>query len=374
MTWIRGRPYTLRAMLCNISVDLGGRSYEIHVGAGILGSLGAACAKVGLKGKCLILTDENVGKHYAEPVQQSLTQAGFVPAVEVLPAGEQTKCGDQLFRLYSRCLEVGLDRGSFIVALGGGVVGDLAGFLAASFLRGIPFVQVPTSLLAMVDSSVGGKTGINLPEGKNLVGAFYQPKLVLADLQTLQTLPEREYRAGLAEVLKYGIIRDADFFSFLEESANSLLHVEDWNLLAKVVGRCCEIKAEVVAADEREGGLRAILNFGHTVGHAIEKVAGYGAYVHGEGVSIGSVFAARASAELLGLSATEVARIEKLLNTLKLPVQAPELNWSSLREALTLDKKTVSGMPKFVLVPAIGTSSIGHEIPEEMMEKIWNTL
>jgi 3-dehydroquinate synthase len=361
-------------MLCNISVDLGGRSYEIHVGAGILESLGASCAKVGLKGKCLVVTDENVAAHYAKPVQDALLKAGFDPVLEVLPPGEQTKCGDQLFRLYSRCLEAGLDRGSFVVALGGGVVGDLAGFLAASFLRGIPFVQVPTSLLAMVDSSVGGKTGINLPEGKNLVGAFYQPKLVLADLKTLQTLPDREYRAGLAEVLKYGIIRDADFFSFLEESADALLHIEDLALLAKVVGRCCEIKAEVVAADEREGGLRAILNFGHTVGHAIEKVAGYGAYVHGEGVSIGSVFAARASAELLALPSAEVARIEDLLIALNLPVQAPELKWPQLREALTLDKKTVSGMPKFVLIPSLGTSSIGHEIPEEMMEKIWNTL
>ena len=361
-------------MLYDVPVNLGERSYQIHIGAGVLGRLGALCADTGLKGKCLIITDENVGALYAETAQASLEASGFSVAVETLPAGEQTKCGDQVFKLYSRCIEAGLDRKSFIVALGGGVMGDLAGYVAASYLRGIPFVQVPTSLLAMVDSSVGGKTGINLPEGKNLVGAFYQPELVLADLDTLKTLPVREYKAGLAEVIKYGIIYDAPFFDFLEENIEALADVSNSELLAKVVGRCCEIKAAVVAQDEREGGLRAILNFGHTAGHALEKVAGYGEYVHGEGVAVGSVFAARASVSLKGLSQDECDRIEKIFADLELPVNAPDYEWPDLRSALSVDKKTVGGMPKFVLASKIGTVSFGEEVPEELMEKIWNNL
>ncbi len=336
--------------------------------------LGALCSGVGLKGKCLVITDGNVGPLYAGTVQKSLEAAGFLVSVATLPAGEQTKCGDQVFQLYSRCIEAGLDRKSFIVALGGGVMGDLAGYVAATYLRGIPFVQVPTSLLAMVDSSVGGKTGINLPEGKNLVGAFHQPELVLADLETLKTLSPREYRAGLAEVVKYGIISDATFYQYLEEYVAELPDLENKELLAKVVGRCCEIKADVVAQDEREGGLRAILNFGHTVGHAVEKVAGYGAYVHGEGVSIGSIFAARASVELTELSPTSCQRIERLFRLLGLPVRAPEYSWPDLRDALSVDKKTIGGMPRFVLASEIGVVSIGNEIPEALMEKIWNGL
>ena len=361
-------------MLYDVPVNLGDRSYIIHIGAGVLGRLGALCAEAGLKGKCLIITDENVGGYYAKATVESLESAGFSASVATLPAGEQTKCGDQVFELYSRCIDFGLDRHSFIVALGGGVIGDLAGYVAATYLRGIPFVQVPTSLLAMVDSSVGGKTGINLPEGKNLVGAFYQPELVLADLETLITLPAREYRAGLAEVVKYGIIYDGPFFDFLEGNIEKLSEVGTVELLAKVVGRCCEIKADVVAQDEREGGLRAILNFGHTAGHALEKVAGYGEYVHGEAVSIGSIFAARASVALTGLSPADCERIEKMFAALGLPLHAPEYDWPQLRDAMKVDKKTVGGMPKFVLASAIGTVSIGNEIPEDLMEQIWKGL
>lgn len=361
-------------MLYDVTVDLGSRAYKINIGAGVLKRLGSLCAGAGLKGRCLVITDENVGTRYADAVLGSLTAAGFSAALETLPAGEQTKCGDRLFSLYSRCIAAGLDRRSFIVALGGGVIGDLAGYAAATYLRGIPFVQVPTSLLAMVDSSVGGKTGINLPEGKNLVGAFHQPRLVLADLETLETLPEREYRAGLAEVVKYGIIRDAAFFELLEARAADLETLDDKALLAKIVGRCCELKAEVVAQDEREGGLRAVLNFGHTAGHALEKVAGYGEYVHGEAVSIGSVFAARASVELTGLPQAECDRIERLLKLLHLPVKAPGYAWPDLRAALSVDKKSVAGLPKFVLASAIGTVSIGNDIPEEQMERLWHGL
>lgn len=361
-------------MLYDVPVHLEDRSYSIHIGAEILNQLGERCAEAGLKGNCLVITDENVGGYYAQTALESLAAVGIKATLTTLPPGEQTKCGNQVFELYNRCIEAGLDRHSFIVALGGGVIGDLAGYVAATFLRGIPFVQVPTSLLAMVDSSVGGKTGINLPAGKNLVGAFYQPELVLADLQTLETLPIREYRAGLAEVVKYGIIYDAPFFNLLEENIGELPTLGNVDLLAKVVGRCCEIKAAVVEQDEREGGLRAILNFGHTAGHALENVAGYGEYVHGEGVAIGSVFAARASVEFTGLSQAECDRIEQIFHALELPVSAPNYRWSDLRAALSLDKKTVGGMPKFVLVSEIGKSSIGNEIPEDRMEQLWNNL
>lgn len=361
-------------MLNQVPVNLGERSYTIHIGAGVLGQLGALCAEVGLKGKCLIVTDETVGALYGTQALVALESAGVSVSIVTLPAGEQTKCGEQLFSLYSKCIEFGLDRKSFVVALGGGVIGDLAGYLAASYLRGIPFVQVPTSLLAMVDSSVGGKTGINLPEGKNLVGAFYQPELVLADLDTLLTLDVREYHAGMAEVAKYGIIYDAPFFEMLESNIDELAGPDNLTLLASVIGRCCEIKAEVVAQDEREGGLRAILNFGHTAGHALEKAAGYGEYVHGEGVAIGSIFAARASVELTGLSLEACRRIELIFKNLHLPVAAPEYKWSDLRGALAVDKKTVGGMPKFVLASKIGSVSLGNEIPELLMEQIWNGL
>jgi len=362
-------------MLSNIHVNLGERSYEIHIGAGVLDQLGARCAEAGLKGKCLVITDENVGPLYAQRALLSLDAAGVFDAhLVVIPSGEESKSIELMEQLYSRCIRKGLDRKSFIVALGGGVIGDLSGFVAATYLRGIPFVQVPTSLLAMVDSSVGGKTGINLPEGKNLVGAFHQPQLVLADLETLQTLDDREYRAGLAEVVKYGIIYDDAFFSLLEENGSEILDVTNVDLLAKVVGRCCEIKADVVAQDEREGGLRAILNFGHTVGHAVEKVAGYGAVVHGEGVAIGSVFAARASVEQCNLSQTDCDRIEKIFSDLKLTVRAPKYKWTQLRSALSVDKKTVDGRPKFVLIPALGTASIGNEIPEPTLKKLWEEL
>ena len=361
-------------MLKKIAVNLGARGYGIRVGTDFLDRLGALCAEAGLKGRCLIVTDENVARHYLAPAQASLEAAGFVSAAETLPPGEGTKCGETLFRLYARCAGAGLDRHSFVVALGGGVVGDLAGFLAASWLRGIDFVQVPTSLLAMTDSSVGGKTGINLPEGKNLVGAFHQPRLVLADLKTLRTLPEREYRAGLAEVIKYGVIRDAAFFEGLERDVPALARLDDSVRLAEVVGRCCEIKSEVVAADEREGGLRATLNFGHTVGHAIEKVAGYGKYVHGEAVAVGSVFAARASVEHLGLPASAADRIEALLSAVGLPTRAPELDWPALRAALALDKKSEGGLPKFVLIDAVGHAVFGQALPEALSERVWEAM
>lgn len=347
----------------DVNVDLGTRSYPIHIGPGLLGTLGESCNAFGLKGKCLIITDETVAPLYTDRAVQSLEKAGFKPALEVLPAGETTKCQENLFRLYSCAAAQGLDRKCFMIALGGGVIGDLTGFAAASWLRGIRFVQVPTTLLAMVDSSVGGKTGINIPEGKNLVGAFHQPELVLIDLDTLKTLPPRELAAGMAEVVKYGIIRDAELFRALEKKPG---------VDAGLIARCCEIKAEVVGKDERESGLRGILNFGHTLAHAIENVAGYGEFLHGEAVAIGMVYAAHLSVELKGLPVRESARIEKLLAGLSLPVSAPKLPWKDIRAAMAVDKKTVGGLTKFVLADRIGHVDFGCAVPEPLMEEVWH--
>ncbi len=369
-------------MTHDLTVNLGERSYPIHIGESILDSLGEACKTAGLSGKCLIVSDHHVAPLYADRIFHSLEKAGFTPVLEVLPAGEPTKCHEQLIRLYSKAAELGLDRGHFMVALGGGVIGDLTGFAAASWLRGIRFVQVPTTLLAMVDSSVGGKTGINIAEGKNLVGAFHQPELVMIDLDTLKTLPEREFAAGMAEVVKYGPIWDEAFFQTLEESAEKFPNIgkekgaptQSVPSIGKIVARCCEIKAEVVHQDEREGGLRGILNFGHTLAHAIENAAGYGQFLHGEAVAIGMVYAARLSMQLNGLSAEELARIEKLIAALGLPVAAPGLAWADLRKAMTVDKKARDGQVKFVLIDRIGHAEIGCEIPKQILEDVWSSM
>ena len=371
------------SMTHDVTVDLGDRSYPIRIGSGILETLGDACKAAGLIGRCLIVSDENVAPLYADTVFQTLEKAGFEPALEVLPAGEPTKCQAQLMNLYATAAENRLDRKCFMVALGGGVIGDLTGYAAASWLRGIKFVQVPTSLLAMVDSSVGGKTGINIPAGKNLVGAFHQPELVMVDLDTLKTLPERELAAGMSEVVKYGVIWDAPLFEQLENvdavSSPRLQTLEErgedtasTDKMGEIISKCCEIKAEVVRQDEREGGLRGILNFGHTLGHAIENAAGYGEFLHGEAVAIGMVYAARLSVALKGLSVEESERIEKLCVALALPVAAPGLAWSDLRAAMAVDKKTVGGLPKFVLTDRIGHVDFGCEVPEELMEEVWN--
>jgi 3-dehydroquinate synthase len=359
----------------DITVELGDRSYPVHIGSGNLDELGEACRTEGLTGTCLIVSDENVAPLYAGRALLSLEKAGFTPFHDVLPAGEPTKSHDQLIRLYSKAAASGLDRRCFIVALGGGVIGDLAGFAAASWLRGIRFVQVPTSLLAMVDSSVGGKTGINIAEGKNLIGAFHQPELVLIDLDTLDTLPEREFAAGMAEVVKYGIIRDEQLFRVLETGVKQTPEASAaYSNLGEIISRCCGIKAEVVRQDEREGGLRGILNFGHTLAHAIENVAGYGQYLHGEAVAIGMLYAAHLSVKLKGLPAAEPERIENLLSRLHLPVEAPTFTWSALRNAMAVDKKAVGGLPKFVLADRIGHVDFGCEVPEATLERTWGEM
>jgi len=354
-----------------VQVPLGQRSYQIKIGDNLLSRLGAECAALKLGQRCAVVTDSNVGRKFAKTVLKSLVTSGFEPILVTVPAGEKSKRVAMVEKCYDQFAAHRLERKSFVVALGGGVVGDLAGFVAATYLRGIPFVQVPTSLLAQVDSSVGGKTGVNLKSGKNLVGAFYQPRLVLCDLDTLRTLPRREYLSGLAEVIKYGIIYDAVLFSQLERNLPKLL-ARDASTLASVVARCCEIKAEVVGQDETESGLRAILNFGHTIGHAIENSSGYGKFLHGEAISIGQVAAAKLSHDLLSLPLGDVMRIEKLLERAGLPVKLKltAAQRPKLLAAMKLDKKVSGGEVKFVLAEKLGKVRFGQKVPAAVLERV----
>jgi len=357
-----------------VQVELGSRSYPIRIGAGLLEDLGAACRTLAPPdAAALLVTDDRVASHWAATARGSLEAAGRRCATVVIPAGEASKCGARLTELYDAALAAGLDRRSFMVALGGGVVGDLTGYAAATYLRGIALVQVPTTLLAMVDSSVGGKTGINLPQGKNLVGAFHQPARVLADLATLATLPDREYRAGLAEVIKYGVIYDADFFARLERDI-AALRARDETALLSAVARSCEIKAAVVGQDEREGGLRAILNFGHTLAHAIEQAAGYGTYLHGEAVAIGMHYAARLSCRTRGFPAADAERLAGWLRRVELPLTAKGLSWETVRAAMAVDKKSAARAPRWALADRLGAVAHGCAVLEPLLEEVWHGL
>lgn len=356
-----------------VNVPLGNRSYDIKIGTGLLARLGAECARLGLGKRCAIISDTNVAPRYGKAAHGALAKAGFTPTLIIIPAGETAKSLKTVEACYNQLAAQRLERQSFVVALGGGVVGDLAGFVAATYLRGVAFVQVPTTLLAQVDSSVGGKVGLNLKAGKNLVGAFYQPRLVLCDLDTLGSLPVREFRAGLSEVIKYGIIYDASLFQRLERDLLKLLRREP-RTLAAVVARCCQIKAEVVRQDETESGLRAILNFGHTIGHALEAISHYGRYLHGEAIAIGQVAAAKLSAQVLGLPAPEVDRIESLLQRAGLPTRvklnAPQRQ--KLLAAMRLDKKVSGGEIKFVLARRIGAVDFGRKVPAALLAEAIN--
>ncbi len=356
-----------------VKVPLGNRSYNILIGGGLLARLGDECDRLQLGRRCAIISDVNVAPRYAKAAQSSLTRAGFESVLVTVTAGETAKRMKTVEACYDQFARHRLERKSFVVALGGGVVGDLSGFVAATYLRGIPFVQVPTTLLAQVDSSVGGKVGVNLKAGKNLVGAFHQPRLVLCDLNTLKTLPAREFRAGLAEVIKYGIIYDAALFRQLERELPKLLK-RDHASLARVVARCCEIKADVVGQDETESGLRAILNFGHTIGHALEAISGYGKYLHGEAISIGQVAASKLSQRLLGLPVSDVERISKLFQAAGLPTQfkPTRAQLTRLCAAMKLDKKVSAGEVKFVLAKAIGRVEFGHPVPLALIEETLN--
>lgn len=352
-----------------VKVPLGERAYSILIGERLLDRLGAECARLKLGRRCALIADENVAPLYARTAIKSLVAAGFEPVTIVVPAGETAKQLRTVAACYDQLAAYRLERQSFVVALGGGVVGDLAGFVAATYLRGVAFVQVPTTLLAQVDSSVGGKVGVNLKAGKNLVGAFYQPRLVLCDLGTLDTLPARELRAGLAEVIKYGIIDDAPLFRRLERDLDKLL-ARDRATLAAVVTRCCQIKAKVVGQDETESGRRAILNFGHTIGHALEAISRYGKYLHGEAISIGQVAAAALSARVHGLPGGDVERIRALFTRAGLPttVRLRPVQRKALFAAMRLDKKVSGGEIKFVLAERLGKVTWGQPVAEQLID------
>jgi 3-dehydroquinate synthase len=349
-----------------VRVSLAERSYEIRIGSGLLEAVGPLVGLELTARHAVIVTDPNVRSPHADRVMASLGETGVRTSGLLVAAGEQTKSPEHLVRLWSEMLESGADRKSVVVAVGGGVIGDLAGFLAATFGRGVRFVQVPTTLLAMVDSSVGGKTGINLPAAKNIIGAFWQPSGVLIDTDTLKTLPEREYRSGLAEVVKYGVILDADFFAYLEANVDGLIG-RDPDVLKLIIARSCWLKAGVVERDEREEtGLRAVLNYGHTFCHAIESVAGYGQYLHGEAVAIGMVCASRLAERLGRIDSELTARQEALLAKLGLPTAVLGLDSDELVAAMRHDKKAEHGELKFVLPTKLGhVEVVGGVLPSD---------
>ena len=348
----------------DISVKLGSRSYRIVVDAGILGRVGSELKGLGVGGKVALFSDAGILARLGGPVRSSLAAAGFDVTVVERPAGEAAKSVEVASRGWDALLAAGLDRGSTVVALGGGAVGDLAGFVAATYMRGVNFVQLPTTLLAQVDASIGGKTAIDHPRAKNLVGAFHQPRLVLVDPAALTTLPEREFRSGLAEVIKHGIVLDADYFADLEKNLVALL-ARDIETLTRVVAGSCRLKAGVVERDEQEAELRAVLNYGHTIGHAVEAVTGYARWTHGEAVSLGIAAEARL-AERLGVGSRETAgRQIELLRAVGLPVRDSGAAPLAVLEALGRDKKAREGRVPFVLAPAIGRFTVVFDVPRE---------
>ena len=345
-----------------INVELGARSYPIVIGSGLLdGSFDLARFVEG--DNCLVVTNEVVGPLYRARLEAAL--AGIRTATVELPDGEQHKTLATMATILDRLVAGRAARDTTVLALGGGVVGDIAGFAAASYMRGVAFIQVPTTLLAQVDSSVGGKTGVNHAEGKNLIGAFYQPRCVLIDTDTLDTLPNRELAAGLAEVIKYGAIVDPVFFGWLEENIEDLVG-RDKAALAQAIRRSCELKAEVVAEDERESGRRAILNFGHTFGHAIERCQGFGDWLHGEAVAAGMIMAARLSK----LPAEDVSRLEALLRKAELPVRPPRISRDAMLAAMGLDKKVIGSKLRFVLLDSLGEARVTDDYDEALLEDI----
>jgi 3-dehydroquinate synthase len=350
-----------------LTVNLGDRSYPIHIGDGILSRAGEYLAAVGLRGKVAIVTNPTVAQLYLDPVHEVLTRSGFAVTPILLADGEEHKDLNSLSVIYDRLIGDRFERKSGILALGGGVVGDIAGFAAATYLRGVPYVQVPTTLLAQVDSSVGGKTGVNHHAGKNLIGAFYQPKSVLIDIAVLKTLPRRELVAGLAEVIKYGIVDDPALFGLLEEGMQKVLGL-DRELLARIIAASCGIKARVVEMDEREDDYRAVLNFGHTIGHALEAVTGFTRFLHGEAVGVGMIKAAAISMQQGFCDGKDFARIQKLVEKAGLPSDIPsDVRMQDLVQCLEVDKKSGSGKIKFVMCAGIGKTRFQWLTPEEIL-------
>jgi len=354
--------------LTKVNVPLEKRSYEISIGQKLLNNIGLELNKILNIGQVILVTNDVVFPYYGETVQKSLEEAGFEVLTQIIPDGEQYKSWQMAEKLLSQMLQARFNRDAVLVALGGGVIGDLAGFVASIYQRGIKFVQLPTSLLAQVDSSVGGKVAVNHPLGKNMIGSFYQPLGVWIDLDTLKTLPEREWRAGLAEIIKYGVIWDEQFFYFLESNV-SLINERNLDVMQKIVKQCCEIKAEIVAGDEREENLRAILNFGHTIGHALENVTGYKEYRHGEAVAVGMVLAAKLAANMGLCNSQVVERLEQLLQNIGLPVSFPrKIALGKILEAMLLDKKVKDKEFVFILPQKIGQVKIVRGIGKKYLE------
>jgi shikimate kinase / 3-dehydroquinate synthase len=350
-----------------VRVELGERSYDVRLGWGNLPRLGELVVAATGASRALVVTVPPVGRRYGARALRSLREAGLRSARIEVPDGDRTKNLRQLGRLYEALLDAGADRATVVVALGGGMVGDLAGFAAATLLRGLPFVQVPTTLLAMIDSSVGGKTGVNLPRGKNLVGAFHQPRAVLVDAAALRSLPRRVLAAGMAEVIKHGAIRDPALFALLERELERVMDLTDEGLVLEVLERAVAVKARVVELDEREAGLRMLLNFGHTLGHAVETLSGYRSVLHGEAVSMGMVFASRLS-ERLGLAPEGTAeRLEQLLRRAGLPTELPPLDRRAYLSALRVDKKKRDARIRFVVLKGIGEADSLPMLPEEIL-------
>jgi 3-dehydroquinate synthase len=350
-----------------VTIDLGERSYRILIGEGLFGDV-EAWADAPASSQALIVTNTTVAPLYAKALASAIAAKHKQVHVVELPDGEEHKNWQVLNRIFDELLAKSSDRKTVLYALGGGVVGDMAGFAAASYMRGVPFVQVPTTLLAQVDSSVGGKTAINHPLGKNMIGAFYQPKLVVCDLDTLATLPQREFSAGMAEVIKYGPIADMAFLEWIEKNLAGMM-ARDRALLAHAVRRSCEIKAAVVGQDEREAGLRAILNFGHTFGHAIESGLGYGEWLHGEAVGCGMVMASHLSQRLGLVDTAFVERLTRVLRDAKLPVRAPKLGTDRFIELMRVDKKAEAGEIRFVVIDRPG-SAVMRPAPDAVVREV----
>ncbi len=355
----------------NLSVNLGDRSYPIHIGVGLL-SNAALIPEPLLAGKAVVITNETVAPLYLETVLAGLRARGTTCIPVVLPDGEAYKSAETLNKIFDALLTNRCERKTPLIALGGGVIGDLSGFAAATYQRGVPFIQLPTTLLAQVDSSVGGKTAINHPLGKNMIGAFYQPQVVIADMDTLRTLPPRELAAGLAEVIKYGFIRDPEFLDWLEKNVDCLTALEP-EALAFAVERSCQNKADVVANDERETGERALLNFGHTFGHAIETGMGYGVWLHGEAVAAGMVMAARFSEKLGFIGKSDVQRVVDILRRAKLTVVAPELGAERYFDLMGHDKKVEGGKIKFILLKKLGEAFICNQYDTAALHSVLST-
>ena len=351
-----------------LTVALGERSYPIHIGAGLLERPELLVERLPQK-RAAVITNSTVGPLYLDRLRRGLQERGIAVMTITLPDGEQHKDWETLNRIFDALIENRCERSTTLIALGGGVIGDLAGFAAAVYQRGVPFVQVPTTLLAQVDSAVGGKTAINHPLGKNMVGAFYQPLAVVADTDTLATLPPRELAAGLAEIVKYGAIRDRAFFDWLESNMDRLKRREG-EALAYAIERSCALKAEIVALDEREDAVRALLNYGHTFGHAIETALGFGEWLHGEAVAAGMVLAARLSQRLGLIGADEVKRITDLLARAGLPVAAPELGLDRYLELMGHDKKVQSGRIRFILLKRLGEAFVSGEVPRAALADV----